>query len=433
MSAQQAAALLGPVDQIAVPIAAGQPTALLRALGERDDWRDLQVLGGLFLEPYDVFMRPGVRLLSGFFGPVERMLRAQGRPVDYLTSNFRGHARALRRLPPRVAAEAVSPMDGEGYFTFGVHAAATYTNFVAAGRDPGRVLILEANSNMPAVNGLPAFGGNRVHVSEVDAVIETDLPLPGIPDIPPTPEEKAIADRVVAHIDAGASLQFGIGGVPNEIARGLSIGEKGDFGIHTEMIPDGVMLLHEAGKVSNRKGLYDGLSIATFALGSQELYRWMDGNKDLCMLPVEQSNDPGVIRANRKMTAVNTGLAIDLYGQIVAEALGGTQYSGTGGHEDFVMGAHECPDGKSFVVMTSALKVDGRPRSRIVDRHPKGTIVTTPRYHLQWFVTEQGAVDLSLLSDAERAMAIARLAHPDFRPALEKDAEALIRRLRSAR
>ena len=172
--------------------------------------------------------------------------------------------------------------------------------------------------------------------------------------------------------------------------------------------------------------------IATFALGSQDLYRWMDGNKDLCMLPVEQSNDPGVIRANRKMTAVNAGLAIDLYGQIVAEALGGTQYSGTGGHEDFVMGAHECPDGKSFVVIPSTVVVDGRLRSRIVDRHPEGTVVTTPRYHLQWLVTEQGAVDLSLISDAERAIAIARLAHPDFRPGLEKDAEALIRRLRSA-
>ncbi len=432
-SAADAAGVLHPEDQIAVPIAAGQPAALLRALGDRGDWRDLRILGGLFLEPYPVLSRPGVRLLSGFFGPVERALRARGAAADYLTSNFRGQARALRRLRPRVAAECVSPMDASGYFTFGVHAGATYTDFAEAGRDPERVLIVEANPAMPVVEGLADLGANRVHISEVDVVIESEIPLPAIPDMPPTAEEKAIAGQVVGHIEHGATLQFGIGGVPNEIARTLAAGEKGDFGVHTEMIPDGVMLLHEAGKVSNRKGMHDGLSVATFALGGAALYRWMDGNAELCMLPVEYSNEPATIRANRRMTSVNTALSVDLHGQVVAESIDGRQYSGTGGHEDFVMGAHECPDGESFVVMTSTVEVRGERISRIVACHPAGAVVTTPRYHLQYLVTEHGAADLSLLSDADRAMAIARLADPAFRPALEREVEALIRGLRSPR
>lgn len=432
-SVTEAVALLRPADQLAVPIAAGQPTALLRALGDRGDWRDLQILGGLFLEPFSILSRPGVRLLSGFFGPVERALREQGAPVDYLTSNFRGQARALHRMRPRVVAECVSPMDGSGHFSFGVHAGATYTDFVAAGRDPGRLLVLEVNPSMPAVGGLADLGGNRVHVSEVDAIIESDLPLPAIPDMPPTPEERAIAERIAEEVEDGATLQFGIGGMPNEIARALSAGGKGNFGVHTEMVPDGIMHLHEAGKVSNRKGVHDGLSIATFALGSADLYRWMDGNPALCMLPVEQSNEPATIRANRRMTSVNTAMAVDLLGQVVAESLGGRQYSGTGGHEDFVMGAQECPDGRSYVALTSTVEIRGERISRIVARHPAGAVITTPRYHVQRLVTEHGSVDLTLRSDAERAVAIARLADPAFRPGLEREAEALVRALRSAR
>jgi acyl-CoA hydrolase len=430
-SAAEAAALLRPVDQLGAPIAAGQPPALFRALGKRNDWRDLRILAGLFLEPYEILTRPGVRLLSGFFGPVERMLRGSGAPVDYFVSNFRGQARALARARPRVVAEAVSPMDAEGYFTFGVHAGATYSDFAAAGRDRERILIVEANPNMPAVGGVPELGANRVHVSEVDAVIESDAPLFAVPDAPPTPEESTIARLVAERIESGATLQFGIGGVPNEIARSLAGGKKGDFGIHTEMIPDGVMLLHEAGKVTNRKGVHDGFSVATFALGSEALYRWMDGNPLLRMLPVEQTNDTAVIRANRRMMSVNSALAIDLLGQVVAESIGGRQHSGTGGHEDFVMGAHECPDGKSFLALTSTVEVGGARISRILPSLPEGAVVTTPRYHVQYVVTEHGAVDLSDLSDAERATAIASLADPEFRPGLEARARSIVEELRA--
>jgi acyl-CoA hydrolase len=431
-SAEDAARLLRPVDQLAGPIAAGQPVALLRALGKREDWRDLRVLSGLFLEPFDLFSRPGVRLVSGFFGPVERALRAGGLAVDYLVSNFRGQERALRRARPRVVAETVSPMDEDGYMTFGVHAGATFTDFAAAGRDPDRVLIVEVNPNMPAVAGLPEYGGNRVHVSEVDAIVESDEPLFEIPDFPPSEAERTIARLVSDRIDHGATLQFGIGGVPGEIAEALLASGKGEFGIHTEMFGDGIMKLHEAGKVANRKGVHDGVSVGTFALGSRALYRWLDRNPAVRMLPVERSNDPAIIRANRRMTSVNTALSVDLQGQIVAEAIGGRQYSGTGGQEDFVMGAHECPDGKSFLVFTSTVEVGGARLSRIVPRHPEGAVITTPRYHVQFIVTEHGAVDLSDLTDVERAEAIATLADAEFRPALEEEARRLARALRGA-
>ena len=433
LTPERAAALLRPVDRLGAPIAAGHPVTLFRALGKRHDWKDLLILSGLFIEPYELLTHPGVRLLSGFFGPVERILREGGFRIDYLVSNFRGHARALLRMRPRVVAEAVSPMDDEGYFTFGVHAGATYIDFLAAGRDPDRVLIVEVNPAMPRVLGLPEYGGNRVHVSEVDAILESEAPLFELPGRPASPEERAIAALVEARIASGATLQFGIGGVPDEIAAGLARSDKGAFGIHTEMFSDGIMRLHQAGKVVNRKGLHDGLSVGTFALGSAALYAWMNDNAILRMLPVERSNDPAVIRANAKMTSVNTAMSIDLLGQIVAESIDGRQHSGTGGHEDFVMGAHECPDGNSFLAFTSTADLRGRRISRIVAKHPEGSVVTTPRYHVHWIVTEHGAADLRDLSDVERAEAIASLADPEFRPALEEAARRLAQALRGRR
>jgi len=258
----------------------------------------------------------------------------------------------------------------------------------------------------------------RVHVSEVDGWVECATDLVVLPAPEPTPEELVIARHVTALVEDGATLQFGIGAIPDEIARILAERPMGGFGIHTEMISDGVMRLHEAGKVANRKPLYDGFSVATFALGSSRLYRWLDGNPYVRMLPVTEVNEPSVLCRLPRLTSVNGALSIDLAGQVAADSVGGRQYSGVGGHESFTSGAAAAPEGRSFLCLKSTAKVGGTRVSTIVPAFSEGTCVTTPRHHVHYVVTEHGAVDLCTLSDVERPRALVELAHPDFRASL---------------
>src|SRR6185369_14630750 len=166
--------------------------------------------------------------------------------------------------------------------------------------------------------------------------------------------------------------------VPDEVAKRLAAGPLGDFGVHTEMISDGVMALHRAGKVTNRKGLYDGVSVGTFALGSGALYRWLDRNPDVRMLPVSATNDPALLRSLRSFVSVNGCLAVDLLGQVAADNVDGRQYSGIGGAESFVMGAAEAPGGKSVLCLKSTVTVAGVRRSTIVRSFGAPAVVTTP-------------------------------------------------------
>jgi len=419
-TARTAVDLLRATDVVAVPIATGQPAAFLAALSERDDWRDLLIFGGLMVEPYPVLQKPGVRCISGFFGPLERTLAAAGANVDYLPADFLGWERYARSAAPRVIATAAAPMDERGYFSLGLHAGATFTALVAAARDPQRLAIIEVMADMPHVFGLAQYGGHRLHVSEIDCVIESDRTPFALPEAPISAQDRIIAAHVEGLIEDGATLQFGIGGIPNGVAQLLAGGGKGDFGIHTEMMVDGVMHLHQAGKVSNHKGVFDGFSISTFAAGSAELYRWMHRNPEVRMLPVAEVNDPAIIRRNRRMVSINGALAIDLTSQVMADTLGRRQYSGVGGHELFVIGAHDCPDGKSIICLHSTATVGGRPVSTIVAELPAGTPVTTPRHHVQYVVTEHGIANLGLLPARARAEALIAIADPAFRDELSR-------------
>lgn len=425
-AARQAAALVRSRDTVAFPIATGQPATLLHALGERDDWQKLELFGGLLIDAYPVLRHPGVRLISGFFGPLERALVAEGARIEYLPADFIGWARYARRLRPRVVACALAPMDGDGYLSLGLHSGALFEAFLSAARDPDRLAVGEVVADMPRVLGLGRFGGHRIHVSEIDCLLESDR---GVFELAPekvTDADRAIAEHVEALVPDGATLQFGIGGVPNLVAGLLARSHKGDFGIHTEMFVDGIRELHEAGKVTNQKGIFDGFSIATFAAGTRELYRWMDGNPEIRMLPVEQVNNPAVIGQNRRMVSINSAIALDLSGQVMADTIGPRQYSGVGGHELFVMGAANSLGGKSILCLHSTAVVDGRRVSRIAAELPRGTRVTTPRHHVQYVVTEYGVADLGMATHRERARALAEIAHPDFRDELRDAARRLV-------
>src|SRR5207245_7149252 len=197
---------------------------------------------------------------------------------SYLPADFNGLERLGLRLKPRVALAVTSPPDRDGWLSFGVQAGASYRPFLEAARDPERLAIAEVNPRMPRIEGIPELGGNRVHVSEVDAWVEHDTELVTLPEEQPSPEDLAIARQVCERILPDAILQSGTGPIPAALARTLAERPGGCFGIHTEMISDGVMHLHEAGKATNRKPLYDCLQVATFVFGSHMTSRWLAGD-----------------------------------------------------------------------------------------------------------------------------------------------------------
>jgi acyl-CoA hydrolase len=424
LSPREAAALVRPVDTLAVPLGPGQPRALLHALSERDDFRELRVFGALLLDLYPLFTRRGVTLLSGFLGPAERALRVAGHDVRFVPGDFRRFAAMAESLAPRVMATAVAPPGPDGSFSLSLHAGATVEALHRCGRDPNRVLIAEVMPGLPRTLGMPPSHPHRLEPGEIDVLIEGDREAPTLDEAAPSEVEQAIAGHAAARIPDGATLQTGIGGIPNAIAGLLAQREGGDYGIHSEMFTTGLMRLQRAGKVTNRrKGSFDGVSICTFALGTQELHGWLDGREDVRFLPVDVVNDPGVIARNRCMRSINGALAIDLHGQVVADTIAGRQHSGIGGHEDFVAGASFESDDRSLVCLPATVRVEGRELSRIHAALPRGWVVTTPRHQLDLVVTEYGVAELRGRTVEERAQALVAIAHPAVRERLLRGEE----------
>jgi len=423
-SLADAVADLRPDDRLGIPLGPGHPAGLLHAMGERTDWSGLQVSGALLTDLYQVFLHPGVSFRSGFFGPAERFLRDSGGHIEFVPADFRRFGPLLDLLAPRVLATAGAPPDGDGWMSLSLHAGATVEALHRAGADPDRVLLVEVNEGLPRTVGLPPEHRHAIHVDEADVIVVADRPPFVLEDPPATDTEQAIARHAAGFIHDGSTLQTGIGGIPGTIAALLAEGDGGDYGIHSEMFTTGLMRLHQAGKVSNaRKGLHEGYSVTTFAAGTAELYGWLDGNHDVRFLPVDVVNSPEAIARNHHMVTINGALAVDLAGQVVADTLGGTQFSGIGGHEDFIAAAGLELSDRSLVCLPSTFVKDGTALSRIVDQLPQGTVVTTPRHQLDVVVTEHGAAELRGLTVRERARAIAAIDDPVFRDDLLAAAE----------
>lgn len=423
-TAREAAERVHPRDTLAIPLGPGQPSAFLHALGERERFEELRVFGALLTELFPLFTRPGVKLLSGFFGPVERGLRECGYDVEFVPADFRRFAGFAERLRPRVVATLATPPDAEGRMSLSLHAGATVEELHRCGRDPDRLLVVEVNPELPRTVGLPPDHPHQLALDEVDVLVESDRPVFVLPEQKPSPVEQAIAEHVRAYIDDGCTLQTGIGAIPGEIAEILAAGPGGDYGIHSEMFTTGLMRLHQAGKVTNRKGIYEGFSVATFAAGTRELYDWLDGRDEVRFLPVDRVNDPSIIAANRRMISINAALAVDLAGQIAADTIGPRQYSGIGGHDDFTSAAPLAPMGRSVICLPSTASASGERVSRIGATLAPGTLVTTPRHELDVVVTEYGAAEVAGLTVDERARALIGIAHPEFRERLRHDWEA---------
>lgn len=426
LTAEDAAARLGTDDTLGMTLGPGQPPAFLRALGERADWTDLRVYGALLAVGTDLFSRPGVHYLSGFFGPLERALRDSGANIEFTPADFRRFGPLLERQAPRVLTTVATPPDADGWCSLSLHAGGTVTELHRAGADSDRVLVVEVSDAYPRTFGLGEQHRHRLHVDEIDILVrsaEEPVALPG-GDGPPSDVDRAIAGHAVDFISAGSTLQTGIGSIPNQIATLLAEGDDGDYGLHSEMFTDGCMKLHRAGKVSNAgKGQYEGQSVTTFAFGSRELYQWLDGNRDVAFLPVEVVNSPEVIAANRNMISINGALAVDIHGQVVADTINGDQFSGIGGAEDFVAGAGLQLSDRSLICLPSTYEKDGELQSRIVGWFGPGAVVTTPRHQTDVIVTEYGAAELEGLTVQERGQALAAIAHPRFRDELSAAAE----------
>lgn len=410
-------------DTLGIPLGTGQPPGLLEALGKRKDWEDLRVYGALLFVGTELFNHPKVHYLSGYFGPIERGLRDAGANISFAPADFRRFAPLLEEQSPRVMATAATPPDADGWCSLSLHAGGTATEMRRAAEDPKRLLIVEACKALPRTKGLPPDYPHAFHLDEIDVLIESDkAPLP-LEDPPPGETERAIAEHASAFVDDGDTLQTGIGAIPSTIAALLAEGGGGDYGVHSEMFTTGLMRLHQAGKIANRKGQFDGVSVATFAAGTQDLYEWLDDNDEVAFLPVEVVNSPDVIARNRGMVTINGALSIDIQGQVIADTINARQYSGIGGHEDFVAGPALSLEAQSLLCFPSTAQVGGRTISRIVPWYEAGAVITTPRHQVDVIVTEFGAAELQGKTVHGRGEALAAIAHPDFRDELLAAAE----------
>ena len=228
----------------------------------------------------------------------------------------------------------------------------------------------------------------------------------------------------MAFFHDGCTVQTGIGGIPNQIAVRLADGPFADLGVHSEMFTTGLMRLHQSGKVTNRKNSeFDGFTPTTFAAGIPELYEWLHENRDIRFLPVRVVNSPERIARNRDMVSINGAMAIDLSGQVVADNILGKQFSGVGGHEDFVSGPGLSASGRSLICLPSTSVVAGKTVSRIVASLPAGSVVSTPRHQVDVVITEFGVAELHGRTIRERSRALAEICHPDFRDELRAQAE----------
>ncbi|MBN9423233.1 MAG: 4-hydroxybutyrate CoA-transferase [Candidatus Accumulibacter sp. 66-26] len=402
-------------DFIVVPTGVGEPPALLHALSEeRRRFRDVKVAQILALRKY-AYLDPetveNVRHVAFFYGGATRP-GGQAGWVDFLPNYFSEIPAMISRgqIPSDVVFTMASPMDEHGYFSLSLG-----PDYTMAAVAKARAIVLEVNPNVPF-----AYGNNHVHISQVAALVESNEPVleVGLPQIGPVQE--AIGKYVADLIDDGSTLQIGYGGIPDAVVMQLT--HKHDLGIHTEMIGDGILTLLESGAVNNRRKNYlPGKMVATFALGSQKLYKFMDRNPMLEMHPVDYTNDPFLAGQNDNLVAINATLQIDLLGQCGSESLGAMPYSGTGGQADFVRAANRSKGGKAFIVLPSTAKND--TISRIVPTLNPGTHVTTSKNDINYVVTEYGVAQLRGKTAKQRAEALIGIAHPDFRGELTEAAK----------
>lgn len=324
---------------------------------------------------------------------------------------FLGEVPALFRegyLPLDVTLLNVSPPNKDGYCSYGVSA-----DLAFSAAECSKTIIAQVNRQMPF-----SYGDPLIHINDITACVEVDDPLVEVPTAVPNDKEMKIGRYISELIPDGATLQIGVGGIPNAVLNGLR--DHKNLGLHTEAMTDGVLPLIKSGVINNsQKVVMPGKSVASLALGSKALYDYMDYNEDMVFKDVAWTNDPFRIRQNPKVMSINSAIEVDLTGQVCADSIGTRLFSGVGGQHDFMYGGALSEGGKTFIAMTAT---SGKGISKIKPVLTEGAGVVTTRFQTQYVVTEYGAAFLKGKDLAQRAHALINIAAPEFREELEKAA-----------
>lgn len=426
ISREEALAKIKSGDQIISGMAAAEPRGMLTDLHTiADRVQEVVVVTCLPMGDYEYFVNPEYKesfaMEGWFYSPAIRKAHENGN-ISFIPNHL--HLASAKRLAyrkPNIFIGTASVMDKHGYLSLSL--SATYEADMIKNAD---LVILEVNPKLPRT-----FGDTIIHINDIDYVIEEDYDVPEFPSAEPSEKDRIIGRYIADLIEDGATLQLGIGGIPNAVASELM--SKKDLGIHTEMFTDGMVDLYYAGVVNGcKKTLMHGKMVATFALGSKKLYDFIDDNPAVVIAKGSWTNDPYVIGQNYRMVSINTTLEIDLAGQCCSESIGHRQFSGTGGQADTAIGAQNSEGGKSIIALysTARVKVPGqeekRTISKIVPRLTHGAVVSLSRNDVDYVVTEFGIAELRGTSVRDRVKRLINIAHPDFRDQLKQDAKELM-------
>ncbi len=406
-------------NSIGLAIAASEPCGLLTELAkQKDRLEDVHTWVCLPMRSYEYAVNPDMHqhffVENWFYGAYDRKVHSQGR-MSYIPNNL--HRAASDKLHAtggklNVFWGTATPPDDRGYMSLSLSLVVEKELLQAAD-----LVVLEINENLPWT-----LGDTQIHLSEVDYVVENHMPLFELPATLPSETEEKIGQYIAELIDDGATLQLGIGGIPNAITEFLK--NHKDLGIHTEMFNDGMVDLYEAGAISNRKKtIYKGKMIGAFALGTRKLYDFIDNNIGVEFLQGKITNNPYVIGQNYKMISVNTALQVDIFGQVCSQSIGHKHFSGTGGQLDTHRGAQLSPGGRGIIALRSTAK-DGAI-STIVPTLSPGAEVTVPSQCVDTIVTEYGIAELRGRNLFERAKALINIAHPDMREKIAAEVRTL--------
>jgi 4-hydroxybutyrate CoA-transferase len=422
ITAQEAVSVIKSGDRVYIHSGCGYPKALVDAMTARKEELHNVEMCHLMVFGDVPYMKPGMEKHfrhNGFFlGANTRKHVNEGR-ADFMPIFLSEIPRLIRHDTKHkvdVVMIQVSPPDPHGFCSLGVAIDCT-----KAATEVADYVIAQINPKMPRV-----YGDSFIHISDIDYAVEAEMELQELPDfnLKKSPEDiaifKKIGENVAALVENGATLQMGIGAIPDAVLQLL--GNHKDLGIHTEMFSDGIIPLIEKGVINcSKKTLLPGKIVTSFVLGSKKLFSYIHDNPFIEMRPSDFVNDPFTIARNKKMTAVNSAVQVDLTGQVCADSIGYAFFSGFGGQVDFMRGSARSEGGKPIIALPSTAKGDSV--SRIVPHLDEGAGVTTSRGDVHFVVTEYGAVDLHGMNVRERVNALIGISHPKFREELEKFAK----------
>lgn len=425
ITVQEALALVKSDSCIVTAVAAAEPQAFLGELHTIADCvKNVNVNICLSLRSYPFLesaeYEESFDVVSWFHGPGSRKAQ-KCRKISYYPNNlhFMGSKR-LAAIKPNIFVGTASFPDEHGFVSLSM--SNVYEKEVLEQAD---IVVIEINKNCPRT-----FGDVELHVNDIDYLIETDYELPIVPSAEPNEKDLAIGKYIAEYIKDGDCIQLGIGGIPNAVAKSLY--DKKDLGVHTEMLTAEMVNLAKAEVINGKcKQSYKGKMVATFAMGTKEMYEYMDNNPSIAILNSAYVTDPYVVAQNDNQVSINTTLEVDLMGQCSSESLGSVQFSGTGGQTDTAVGAQMSKNGRSFIALYSTAFVknpktgEKEEVSKIVCKLKPGAAVSLSRNDIEYLVTEYGVVCLKGRTIKERVKLIISIAHPKFREQLLKEAEEI--------